>query len=98
MPTNAHRVQVLLNPDLLEVVKQLSEEKGLSMGKTVALLAQEACMSRGLFSPGQELGTPTHTTEVVMKKTQPPQETDTSELTSEDMKLLKMLKVLKEMT
>ena len=98
MPTNAHRVQVLLNPDLLEVVQRLSDEKGLSMGKTVALLAQEACMSRGLFNPGQELGTPTHTTEVVMKKSQPAQETDTSELSAEDMKLLKMLKVLKEMS
>jgi hypothetical protein len=98
VPTNAHRVQVLLNPDLLEVVQKLSEEKGLSMGKTVALLAQEACMTRGLFSPGQELGIPTHTTEVVMQKTKPAQETDTSELSAEDMKLLKMLKVLKEMT
>ena len=51
MPTNAHRVQVLLAPDLLEVITKLSDEKGLSMGKTVALLAKEACMNRGLFSP-----------------------------------------------
>ena len=92
IPTNAHRVQVLLSPDLLDVVKNLSDEKGISMGKTVALLCREACLSRGLLQQGDELGQPTHKVEVVAQKT------DHSDLTPEDMKLLKMLKLFKEMS
>jgi hypothetical protein len=50
MTPPAQRVQVLLKPAVLELVKQLSEAENLSLSKQVSQLVQEALEARGLYS------------------------------------------------
>jgi DUF1009 family protein len=44
----AQRIQCLLKPKVLEIVKQLSDELDLTLSKTVALLVYEALEARGI--------------------------------------------------
>lgn len=98
MPTSSKRVQVLLKPDLLETVEQIAKEQGLSLGKVVALLTEEAAIKRGLYKPGPKLDG--WTTEVVSKKA-PPSPGDgyrhqDSEAPDSTMQLLKKIKALQD--
>ena len=91
MPTSSKRVQVLLKPDLLETVEQIAKEQGLSLGKVVALLTEEAAINRGLYKPGPKLDG--WTTEVVSKKASPSPDSEAPDST---MQLLKKIKALQD--
>jgi hypothetical protein len=56
MPTPTQRVQVLLKPEVLELVKQLSDGNGLSLSKQVSQLVLEALEARGLYSRAKRQG------------------------------------------
>lgn len=43
------RIQVLLKAQVLELVKELSEETGLTLSKTCAQLVEEALENRGVY-------------------------------------------------
>lgn len=45
----SQRIQVLLRQQVLELVKELSEETDLTLSKTVAQLVEEALEARGLY-------------------------------------------------
>jgi DUF1009 family protein len=47
-PAPAQRIQVLLKPKVLEIVKELSVELDLTLSKTVAMLVYEALETRGV--------------------------------------------------
>ena len=49
----AQRIQVLLKPEVLEVVKDLTEELDLTLSKTVSKLVEEALEARGTYSREQ---------------------------------------------
>ena len=48
MASPTQRIQVLLRPRALEVVKELSEQEDLTLSKTVAMLVNEALEARGV--------------------------------------------------
>jgi hypothetical protein len=92
-PQPAQRIQCLLKPKVLDIVKQLSEELDLTLSKTVALLVYEALENRGVkVKPSSSVLTDikvpdTVNKELITKKTE--------ELDPEDLDLLKKIKTLK---
>jgi antitoxin component of RelBE/YafQ-DinJ toxin-antitoxin module len=50
------RVQVLLRPTVLEIVKDIGEQEDLTLSKTVSMLVEEALISRGLFDKRYKAG------------------------------------------
>jgi hypothetical protein len=50
----AQRIQVLLNPTVHDLVKELSEDMGLTLSKTVAQLVEEALEERGIYDIRQK--------------------------------------------
>ena len=92
-PQPAQRIQVLLKPKVLEIVKQLSTELDLTLSKTVALLCYEALEARGVkVKPSSSILTDIKipdniNNELITKKTE--------ELDPEDLELLRKLKLLK---
>lgn len=84
MPTASKRIQVLLKPDVMELVEGISEQDGLSHSKVASLLITEALCARGLV-PGSKM-----TVSTVMTN-QSNSETDN------DAELLKKVKLLKEL-
>jgi hypothetical protein len=89
----AQRIQCLLKPRVLEIVKQLSEEMELTLSKTVALLVNEALEHRGHTIRPQPsvmkdiVPTDNVTQTIVTKKTE--------ELEDSDLEMLRKLKLLK---
>jgi hypothetical protein len=99
----AQRVQVLLKPKVLEIVKELSVELDLTLSKTVAMLVYEALETRGVkVKPSSSVLTdikipstdplrfsvPDHIEHTTVTK-------KTEELDPEDLDLLKKIKTLK---
>jgi hypothetical protein len=90
----AQRIQVLLKPDVLDTVKDLTEELDLTLSKTCSFLIEEALEARGKYSTKRrtssvipdDLPKDIRQTTVV-KKTQP--------LEDSDLELLSKLKKLK---
>ena len=68
MPTSQKRVQVLFRPAVLEVLEQLSNEKGITLSKISAQLVEEALESKGLIDR-KALTNKTRKLEVVAKNT-----------------------------
>lgn len=93
--TPSQRVQVLLKPTVLDIVKDLASEEDLTLSKTVALLVHEALEARGLYSrPKQRTHVPQPITipdgaTTVARKVEP--------FIPEDQELLLKLKALKEL-
>jgi DUF1009 family protein len=77
MAAPAQRIQCLLKPKALDIVKKLSEELDLTLSKTVAMLVYEALEARGVkVKPSSSVLTDIKTTdnftkELVTKKTEP---------------------------
>jgi hypothetical protein len=77
--STTQRVQVLLKPRVLEIVKELSQDQELTLSKTVALLVNEALEARGYSTKPtpkpsvlKDIKIPDNVTqELVTKKTEP---------------------------
>ena len=91
--STSQRVQVLLKPKALDIVKQLSEELDLTLSKTVSMLVYEALEARGVkIRPSSsvltDIQTPDNVTKTLVTK-------KTEELEDSDLELLRKLKLLK---
>lgn len=100
MPTSKKRIQVLLRPRLLELVEQISEEDQTPTSAVCVKLIEE-----GLHARGYDVTSASKT--VVRPSTPDPEWTEkvvsknlkagsSADLTEKDLKLLEVLKMLKE--
>lgn len=103
------RVQVLLRPKILELVKILSEEENLSLSKACSILVEAGLIAKGMIDPKA----PPKLLREVEKEASPstrsvlgvdvPQDRHTTvtkktsdlDLTTEDLELLQKIKALK---
>lgn len=79
MASPTQRIQVLLRPRALEVVKELSEQEDLTLSKTVAMLVNEALEARGVSVRSSRSGSDLDlgpNMKTVMKKTESPKPQD----------------------
>jgi DUF1009 family protein len=89
----AQRVQVLLKPKVLDIVKELGKELDLTLSKTVAMLVYEALETRGVkVRPSSSVLTDIQVPEHIKQTTVTAK---TTELDPEDLELLQKLKALK---
>ena len=100
MPTSKKRIQVLLRPRLLELVEQISEEDQTPTSAICVKLIEEGLHARGydVTSANQTVVRPSTpdpewTEKVVSKNLKAGSSAD---LTEKDLKLLEVLKMLKE--
>ena len=101
------RIQVLLKPHLLEVVKTLSEEEDNTLSKTCAKLIEEALVARGISTARkttppapsimESVVVPEGITKTVVEKKTSELSGNNSPLDVNDLELLHKLKALKEL-
>lgn len=96
MPTSQKRIQVLLRPRVLEIVEGMAEDERMPASKILVQLIEEALINRGIDITSNKWKMPNvegreHQTVSRNLKT----DTDT-ELTEEDLKLIKIVKMIKE--
>ena len=102
MPSSP-RVQVLLRPDVYEIVKELSEEENITLSKVCGLLVEQALVNRGLWDKKRKIkpsmspdAKSLHRLDVLDTKLDTPKDPEPTELDPDDLKLLKKIKALKE--
>jgi hypothetical protein len=100
--STSQRVQVLLKPKALDIVKQLSEELDLTLSKTVAMLVYEALETRGVkVRPSSSVLTdipiPDNVTKELVTKKSEPQSPTNAGLPAIDEDFLKKIKMLQEL-
>lgn len=100
------RIQVLLRDRVYEIVEALSGDENLPMSKVCSMLIEESLMARGEFSKSRPADTPGFIPKGVEMKVvakQDPIENARESLAAasgiddEDLKLLRKLKMLKEL-
>ena len=99
MPTSKKRIQVLLRPRLLELVEQIAEEDGNPSSAVCVRLIEEALHSRGYdvtsaSKPPRPSVLPPEWESTTVSRNLKAE--GTPELTEQDLKLLQVLKMLKE--
>jgi hypothetical protein len=93
MSIPAQRIQVLLKPKVLDIVKELSVELDLTLSKTVAMLVYEALEARGVkVKPSSSVLTDIKVPDNIQHTTVTKKTTD---IDPEDLELLQKLKALK---
>lgn len=99
MPTSQKRIQVLLRPKVLEVVEEMAADERMPASKILVMLIEEALIHRGVdvstwipptLRKAEEQGREHSTVSRNLKAE------GTPELTEKDLKLLEVLKMLKE--
>ena len=102
MPSSP-RVQVLLRPDVYEIVKELSEEENITLSKVCGLLVEQALVNRGLWDKKRRIkpsmdpdAKSLHRLDVFETKVPEPKDPEPTELDPEDLKLIKKIKALRE--
>ena len=100
MPTNLKRVQVLLRPEVLEIIETLSNKDGLALSKTCALLIEEMLEAKGLLDRSTLRNRGRWQADSISKNKKTDESsqknTDTS-VSEEDLELLRKIKLLKEL-
>lgn len=98
MPSSQQRIQVLLRPKVLELVKDLAAEEGLTNSKMVAQLVEEALANRGTFDKGSTSSAANATDSVDLKATLLSKVSESAEAFDEDdLKLLKKIQMMKKL-
>ena len=97
------RVQVLLRPDVFDIVKDLSDEENITLSKVCGYLIEQALVNRGLWDKKRRIkltDTPEakslHKTELFDAAIPDVPKDPNTELEPDDLKLLMKLKALKQ--
>lgn len=99
MPASKKRIQVLLRPRLLEPVESIAEDDGTATSAVCVRLIEEALLSRGYdVNTGKQSARPSSTPEGWKNQTvsRNLKSGSTDDLTERDLKMIEILKMLKD--